>query len=159
MTNAERFAILPPLNLRESQPPMKLTTVVRRPLRAAFTLMEMMLVLAIIAILIAIGAVTLGEVDENAKFTAAEAQMSTLKTAITQYKTLNRAMPPSLEALVTPPANARHKRQLVKEEGILDPWGSKYQFRTPSRNGKNAYDLYSMGPDKKDGGDDDIVLD
>lgn len=138
---------------------MKLTATVRRPLRAAFTLMEMMLVLAIIAILIAIGAVTLGEVDENAKFTAAEAQMSTLKTAITQYKTLNRAMPPSLEALVTPPANARHKRQLVKEEGIIDPWGSKFQYRTPGRNSKSAYDIYSMGPDKKDGGDDDIFLD
>jgi general secretion pathway protein G len=138
---------------------MKLTSSVRRPLRAAFTLMEMMLVLAIIAILIAIGAVTLGEVDENAKFTAAEAQMSTLKTAITQYKTLNRTMPPSLEALVTPPSNARHKRQLVKEEGILDPWGSKYKYRTPGRKSKSGYDLYSMGPDKKDGGDDDIYLD
>lgn len=85
--------------------------------------------------------------------------MSTLKTAITQYKTLNRTMPPSLEALVTPPSNARHKRQLVKEEGILDPWGSKYQYRTPGRKSKSGYDLYSMGPDKKDGGDDDIYLD
>ena len=159
MTNPERFAILPPLNLRESQPPMKLTSVVRRPLRAAFTLMEMMLVLAIIAILIAIGAVTLGEVDENAKFTAAEAQMNTVKTAITQYKTLNRTMPPSLEALVTPPANARVKRQLVKQDGILDPWGSKFQYRTPGRKNNTAYDLYSMGPDKKDGGDDDIYVD
>lgn len=138
---------------------MKLTSTVRRPLRAAFTLMEMMLVLAIIAILIAIGAVTLGEVDENAKFTAAEAQMNTLKTAIVQYKTLNRTMPPSLEALVTPPANARVKRKLVKEEGILDPWGSKYQYRTPGRRNTTGYDLYSMGPDKKDGGDDDIFLD
>ncbi len=138
---------------------MKLTSAVRRPLRAAFTLMEMMLVLAIIAILIAIGAVTLGEVDENAKFTAAEAQMNTLKTAIVQYKTLNRTTPPSLEALVTPPANARVKRKLVKEEGIIDPWGNKYQYRTPGRRNTTGYDLYSMGPDKKDGGDDDIFLD
>ncbi len=138
---------------------MKLTSTVRRPLRAAFTLMEMMLVLAIIAILIAIGAVTLGEVDENAKFTAAEAQMGTLKTAIIQYKTNNRAMPPSLEALVTPPANARRKLKLVKEEAIIDPWGSKYQYRTPGRKNTSGYDLYSMGPDKKDGGDDDIYVD
>lgn len=131
----------------------------RSPLHAAFTLMEMMLVLAIIALLIAIGAVTLGEVDENAKFTAAEAQMNTIKTAIVQYKTLNRSLPPSLEALVTPPGNARVKRKLVEESGIIDPWGNKYQYRSPGRKSGGAYDLYCMGPDGKDGGDDDIYLD
>ena len=85
--------------------------------------------------------------------------MGTLKTAIIQYKTNNRAMPPSLEALVTPPANARRKLKLVKEEAIIDPWGSKYQYRTPGRKNTSGYDLYSMGPDKKDGGDDDIYVD
>ncbi len=123
------------------------------PLRAAFTLMEMMLVLAIIALLIAIGAVTLGEVDENAKFTAAEAQMSTLKTVIQQYKTLNRGLPAKLEDLVTPPGNARVKRKLAEENAIVDPWGTKYQYRSPGKKGKQ-YEIYSWGPDKKEGGDD-----
>ncbi|TDU81466.1 general secretion pathway protein G [Prosthecobacter fusiformis] len=122
------------------------------PLRAAFTLMEMMLVLAIIALLIAIGAVTLGEVDENAKFTAAEAQMNTLKVAVSQYKTLNRGLPAKLEDLVTPPGNARVKRKLAEENAIIDPWGTKYQYRSPGK--KSAYEIYSWGPDKKEGGDD-----
>lgn len=122
-------------------------------LRAAFTLMEMMLVLAIIALLIAIGAVTLGEVDENAKFTAAEAQMSTLKTAVVQYKTLNRGLPGKLEDLVTPPANARVKRKLAEDNAIKDPWGTNYQYRSPGKNGK-AFEIYSWGPDKKEGNDD-----
>ncbi len=123
------------------------------PLRAAFTLMEMMLVLAIIALLIAIGAVTLGEVDENAKYTAAEAQMSTVKVGIQQYKTLNRSLPGKLEDLVTPPANARVKRKLVEETAIMDPWGTKFQYRSPGKNGKQ-YEIYSWGPDKKEGTDD-----
>jgi general secretion pathway protein G len=122
------------------------------PIRAAFTLMEMMLVLAIIALLIAIGAVTLGEVDENAKFVAAEAQMSTLKTAVTQYKTLNRSLPGKLEDLVNPPANARVKRKLAEENAIIDPWGTKYQYRSPGKS--KAYEIYSWGPDKKEGTDD-----
>ncbi|SKA81505.1 general secretion pathway protein G [Prosthecobacter debontii] len=129
------------------------STLSKSPLHAAFTLMEMMLVLAIIALLIAIGAVTLGEVDENAKFTAADAQMNTVKTAIQQYKTLNRSLPSKLEDLVTPPGNARVKRKLIEENGILDPWGTKFQYRTPGKNGK-AYEIYSWGPDKKEGNDD-----
>lgn len=136
---------------------MNIQSTVLRQARAAFTLMEMMLVLAIIALLIAIGAVTLGEVDENAKFTAAEAQMSTLRTAIVQYKTLNRMLPPSLDALVTPPGNARVKKKLVKEEAIIDPWNNKYQYRSPGRKNGEAYEIYSIGPDKKDGSEDDVV--
>lgn len=133
---------------------MKANLPILRTARAAFTLMEMMLVLAIIALLIAIGAVTLGEVDENAKFTAAEAQISTLRTAVVQYKTMNRTLPPTLDALVNPPGNAR-KRKLVKEEAILDPWNNKYLYRSPGKNG-TAYDIYSAGPDKKEGTEDDV---
>jgi general secretion pathway protein G len=135
---------------------MKANLPILRHARAAFTLMEMMLVLAIIALLIAIGAVTLGEVDENAKFTAAEAQMSTLRAAISQYKTLNRTLPGNLDALVNPPGNARVKRKLVKEEAIMDPWNNKYVLRSPGKNGA-SYDIYSIGPDKKEGSDDDVV--
>ena len=133
---------------------MKANLPTLRTAQAAFTLMEMMLVLAIIALLIAIGAVTLGEVDENAKFTAAEAQISTLRTAVVQYKTMNRSLPPTLDALVNPPGNAR-KRKLVKEEAIIDPWNNKYLYRSPGKNG-TAYDIYSAGPDKKEGNDDDV---
>ena len=135
---------------------MKANLPILRRARAAFTLMEMMLVLAIIALLIAIGAVTLGEVDENAKFTAAEAQMSTLRAAISQYKTLNRTLPGNLDALINPPGNARVKRKLVKEEAIMDPWNNKYVLRSPGKDGA-SYDIYSIGPDKKDGSDDDVV--
>ena len=133
---------------------MKANLPILRTAKAAFTLMEMMLVLAIIALLIAIGAVTLGEVDENAKFTAAEAQISTLRTAVVQYKTMNRSLPPTLDALVNPPGNAR-KRKLVKEEAIIDPWNNKYLYRSPGKNG-TAYDIYSAGPEKKEGNDDDV---
>ena len=135
---------------------MKAKLHIARQVQAAFTLMEMMLVLAIIALLIAIGAVTLGEVDENAKFTAAEAQMSTLRAAISQYKTLNRTLPGSLDALVTPPGNARVKKKLVKDEAILDPCNSKYLLRSPGKNGE-SYEIYSIGPDKKDGSEDDVI--
>ncbi len=129
-----------------------------RALQAAFTLMEMMLVLAIIALLIAIGAVTLGEVDENAKFTTADAQINTVKTAVQMYKTNNRGLPVRLEDLVNPPANARVKKAFIEESGIKDPWGTTFQYRSPGKNGK-SYEIYSWGPDKKEGGGDDVIPD
>ncbi|HEY1084829.1 MAG TPA: type II secretion system protein GspG [Prosthecobacter sp.] len=130
------------------------------PVRKAFTLMEMMLVLAIIALLIAIGAVALKDVQGGAEYTAAEAHMNTIKTAIVQYKTLNRTLPGKLEDLVNPPANARVKKTLLSEAGITDPWGSRYQYRSPAkRNSGQPYEIFSMGPDKKEGGDDDVFSD
>lgn len=135
---------------------MKSTLPIKRLSRSAFTLMEMMLVLAIIALLIAVGAVTLQNVDENAKFTTAQAQIGTINTAVLQYKTLNRRLPTNLEALVKPPANASVKRQLIKENGIIDPWGEKYQFRSPGKKNTQGYDIFSMGPDKREGTDDDV---
>lgn len=134
---------------------MKANLPILRTAQAAFTLMEMMLVLAIIALLIAIGAVTLGEVDENAKFTAAEAQINALGTAVLQYKTNNRTLPPSLDALVNPPSNAR-KVKFAKPEAIIDPWNNKYLYRSPGKNGA-SYEIYSAGPDKKEGTDDDVA--
>lgn len=127
-----------------------------RPNRSAFTLMEMMLVLAIIALLIAVGAVTLKDVQGGASITAAEAQMNTIKTAILQYRTHNRTMPGELEFLVKPPPNARIKRQYIDESGIIDPWGEKYQLRNPGKKNPQGFDIFSMGPDKKEGTDDDI---
>lgn len=135
---------------------MKSNLPLLRTTRSAFTLMEMMLVLAIIALLIAVGAVTLKDVQGGASITAAEAQMNTIKTAILSYRTHNRTIPTDLESLVKPPSNARVKRQYIEESGIIDPWGEKYQLRNPGKKNPQGFDLFSMGPDKREGTDDDI---
>jgi|JI6StandDraft_1071083.scaffolds.fasta_scaffold01183_14 general secretion pathway protein G len=126
-----------------------------RAVRSAFTLMEMILVLAIIAILIAIGASTLGEFDEQAKITAARAQIGTVSTAVKMYKVNNRNLPPSLDALVKPPGNVPVKKPFIEENGIIDPWDNKYIYKSPGKDGK-AYEIYSAGQDKREGTDDDV---
>ncbi len=131
------------------------TRPLARSIRAAFTLMEMILVLAIIAILIAIGAATLGDFEEQANITAARAQIGTISTAVKMYKVNNRNLPSNLESLVKPPANALVKRPFIEEDGIVDPWDNKYIYKSPGKDGK-AYEIYSAGFDKREGTDDDV---
>ena len=38
----------------------------------------------------------------------------------------------------------------------LDPWGEAYQYRSPGTHNKSGYDLFSKGPDKTEGTEDDI---
>ena len=38
----------------------------------------------------------------------------------------------------------------------LDPWGEPYQYRSPGTHNKTGYDLFSKGPDKTEGTEDDI---
>ena len=40
----------------------------------------------------------------------------------------------------------------------MDPWGTTYQFRNPGKKNTN-YDVFSMGPDGKEGTEDDIYID
>jgi general secretion pathway protein G len=124
-------------------------------LKSAFTLMEMILVLAIIAILIAIGAATLGDFDEQAKITSARAQIGTISGAIRMYKVNQRNLPPNLDALVKPP---RGGTPYIEANGILDPWDNKYIYKSPGAQGR-AFDLYSAGRDKREGTEDDVGRD
>lgn len=161
VTTSEHSASFAFLNLYPLATDMNIHTLPRRAsrgLRSAFTLMEMILVLAIIAILIAIGAATLGDFDEQAKITAARAQIGTISTSIKMYKVNNRNLPPNLDALVKPPANVPVKKPFIEANGIVDPWDNKYIYKSPGKEGR-AYDIFSAGPDKREGSDDDVTQD
>ncbi|MDZ4287066.1 MAG: type II secretion system protein GspG [Prosthecobacter sp.] len=135
---------------------MKIHHTPHTRLRNAFTLMEMMLVLGIIALLITVVASISPMFIESAEITTAQAKIGTLKSMMQAYKNNNRRFPASLEDLVKPPANAQFKKQYVSEEGITDPWGEKFQLRSPGKKDGAPFEVYSMGPDKRDGTDDDV---
>jgi general secretion pathway protein G len=60
-----------------------------------------------------------------------------------------------LEALVEAPAGVEnwHGPYLKKKQVPKDPWGNDYHYRYPGENG--VYDLYSLGPDNREGGEGD----
>lgn len=128
---------------------------------AGYTLLEIMLVVGIIIILLG-GAVfyMVGNLDFG-RVARTEADIKMLGT---QLKTYEMAMmrPPNqadgLQALVKRPstgANLNRWRQLMQEIPP-DPWGNPYAYRYPAQKSSDPYDIYSFGPDRLEGTDDDI---
>ncbi|MHA3774405.1 type II secretion system major pseudopilin GspG [Verrucomicrobiota bacterium sgz303538] len=127
----------------------------------AFTLVEMLLVLVILAVLAAIVIPKFSGRSQQAKETAAKSQISSIEMALDAFEVDTGFYPGGnngLNALVDPPSNAQNWKGPYLKKGVpLDPWGNAYVYNYPGRNNPSGYDIMSMGPDGRAGGDDDIT--
>ena len=124
-----------------------------------FTLVELMLVVTIIGILAALVIPRIAGKSEQARETAARADIfGGIKTALDSYEVDNGFYPKSLQDLIQQPSNARnwHGPYLDPPKLPIDPWGNPYVYYYPGKHNPSGYDLLSMGPDGKEGTDDDI---
>ncbi|HNU99475.1 MAG: type II secretion system major pseudopilin GspG [Verrucomicrobia bacterium] len=126
----------------------------------AFTLIELLLVLVILGILAAIVVPKFSGRTEQARETAARSQLATFGTALDAFEVDNGYYPKGrdgLQDLVVQPRDAKNWRgPYLKSDVPLDPWGNAYIYECPGRYNPSGYDLMSMGPDGREGGDDDI---
>lgn len=131
----------------------------RLPADSGITLVEMIVVLAIIAIVAGlIIPNVIGRPDE-ARVTVATADMQSVSSALKMYRLDNKTYPTTsqgLAALVNKPSSAPVP-QNWHSEGYLgqlptDPWGNPYVYRSPGATG--AFDLMSLGADGKPGGEE-----
>jgi general secretion pathway protein G len=136
-----------------------------RDARAAFTLLEILVVLAIIGLLAGLAIVDVGKIFGGSQATVAKLFVNeSMKTALTSYRITVGDYPSTeegLQALFTAPANKADRwRGPYVAEGtkwpILDPWGEPYQYRYPGTHNKSGYDLWSRGGDKTDGSEHEI---
>ena len=123
---------------------------------AGFTLLELLVVLVILGLLAAFAVPQVMNYLGGARSDAAKIQISNLSTALDLYRLDVGRYPTSdegLTSLVTPPSGADRWNgpYVKKQESLIDPWGEQYGFRSPGRHG--AYDLFSLGADKSEGGD------
>jgi general secretion pathway protein G len=143
--------------MKQNLDPMKTL----QPSRAAFTLVEMLLVLVILAVLAAIVIPKFSGRSQQAKVTAAQSQIASIELALDAFEVDTGAYPAGnagLNSLVDEPSNTQNWRGPYLKKGIpLDPWGNPYVYTYPGRNNAKGYDLMSMGPDGRAGGDDDIT--
>lgn len=129
----------------------------------AFTLLEILVVLAIIGLLAGLAIGNLDKLFGGAQTDIAKTFVTTsMKMPLTAYRMDMGDYPSTaeaLKALVTAPSGKadRWRGPYVTEGGIpLDPWKRPYQYRYPGVKNKNGYDLWSSGPDGQDGTADDI---
>jgi general secretion pathway protein G len=127
----------------------------------AFTLVEMLLVLVILAVLAAIVIPKFSGRSQQAKETAAKSQIASIELALDQFEVDTGAYPAGangLDALLNAPSNARDWKGPYLKKGVpLDPWGSPYVYSYPGKNNPGGYDLMSVGPDMRAGTDDDLT--
>ena len=128
----------------------------------AFTLLEIMLVVTIIALLLAAAIKFMAPNVDIAKRVRVTGDIQAIKTSLLAYQGINGFYPTTeqgLQALVTAPStDPRPSRwQQFMEQVPTDPWGNPYVYNYPGRNNAGGYDLMSVGPDGRAGGDDDIT--
>jgi general secretion pathway protein G len=133
-----------------------------RMLRRAFTLVELLLVLTILAILAGVVLPNMVGKTQQAKIARAQTEIATFTTALNMFEVDNGFFPRGrngLTALVQRPSNAQnwHGPYLAEKSFVPpDPWGNGYIYECPGKHNPSTFDLMSMGPDGRIGGGDDI---
>ena len=121
---------------------------------AGFTLLELLVVVAIIGLLVGFVAPRyFGQIGKS-EVTAARAQIDALGKALDQYR-LDTGHYPSteqgLDALMQRPQNEpKWNGPYLRKSVPQDPWGRPYQYRAPGEKGD--FDLLSLGKDGAPGG-------
>lgn len=123
-----------------------------------FTLIEILVVITIIGILAALIVPRIMDRPDQARATAARADVNAIMSALKLYKLDNGTYPTNdqgLLALVKRPERGDIPRNW-KPGGYLeklpsDPWGSDYQYLNPGIRGE--VDVFSLGADRKPGGE------
>ena len=136
---------------------VKANIIKKSQLRRAFTLVEIMLVVAILGILAALVIPRIAGKSEEARVTAAHTDIkSGIKTALDEFEIDNGFYPSSLQDLLTQPHNAKNWHGPYLDQLPVDPWGNAYFYSYPGKHNPTGYDLWSAGPDEKSGTSDDI---
>jgi|WetSurMetagenome_2_1015567.scaffolds.fasta_scaffold144519_3 general secretion pathway protein G len=128
-----------------------------------FTLVELMIVVAIIGLLVGVLLVNIGSQREKANRTRALMDIKEMDTALGLYQADNGFYPTAqqgIQALLTAPTtppiprnwNGPYLRN--RSQVPIDPWGNEYVYTCPGEHNPTAFDLFSYGKDGRAGGSD-----
>ena len=128
---------------------------------AAFTLIELMLVVIIIGTLVAMVMPRLTGRSEQARVAASQADVSVnIATALKLYELDNGNFPSTEQGLAALLSKSSSSPVPINwngpylEKKPIDPWRREYRYKCPGTHRTQDYDLYSLGKDGKEGTDD-----
>jgi general secretion pathway protein G len=119
-----------------------------------------MVVLLILALIASIAAPQVTKHLRKAKVETAKIQVDALGAAVDSFNVDTGRYPTNdeaLRALVEKPDGLVNwdGPYIKKKESLVDPWGEPYHYRHPGTS--KEYDIYSLGSDKKEGGEGDAA--
>jgi general secretion pathway protein G len=123
----------------EPQPPRR---------RQGFTLIEILLVVVIIGLLASIAAINIPGILDRGRVSKAKGDVHNLAVALNAFYMEEGKLPSELGALTA-------GDDPLMSSIPSDPWGHEYQYAVPGTHGRGRkFDLYSLGPDGTQSGDD-----
>lgn len=134
--------------------------------RRGFTLVEVLVVLAILVMLVGMVVPRILGTQKKADISGTKTQIGMLSAALEKYALDVKSFPTTeqgLTALITKPADLE---ETIKWDGPYlnaqdlpkDPWGHDYKYEYPPTHGKlDRPDIWSSGPDGQDETEDDVV--
>ena len=125
--------------------------VVVASMKRGFTLVEMLVVIAIIGMLATIAVKNVMSSLDSSRITTAEAGVQSVRDLCMTYNMKHKKMPTSLDQLLE-----ADDPILDSDKPLYDPWDNKYEMEM---KGKNRIIIKSAGPDGEMGTDDDIRTD
>jgi general secretion pathway protein G len=128
--------------------------------RPGFTLIEILVVIAVISVLAALVAPNVFRHVGTAKDAAARSQMEMLGAALDAYRLDNGRYPTTrqgLDALWQEPAQEPRpsgwRGPYLRKAVPADPWGAAYIYTSPGERSPRGFDLLSLGADGVPGGE------
>lgn len=121
-----------------------------------FTLIEVLLVLAILVVVAGAVALNVTSTQDAAYKKMAQSEVARLKNYVKQYQLMVGTLPSTLDALHAQPtdiADPSKWTQILDKPLSPDPWGRPYEYK-PSGS---AFEIRSLGPDGQSNTEDDIT--
>jgi general secretion pathway protein G len=127
---------------------------VRQTSEDGYTLMELLVVLAILGFLAAMATTQVLKYLDRARVGTAKTEVANISSALELYKLDIGRYPTTQEGLVAlqkapPGLDGWNGPYIKKQTAINDPWGHAYHYKSPGEHGD--FDLYSDGSSDHDG--------
>jgi general secretion pathway protein G len=119
------------------------------------TLLEIMIVIAILGLLASVIVVAVMNQFDNAKINTTKLKLKSVQQALNQYNVMVGEFPSQgegLRALTTPPDGLKPMLESIPK----DDFGNEILYFNPARKGGKPFEVMSKGPDGQEGTDDDI---
>ncbi len=126
--------------------------IARSTAQAGFTLVELLLVVAILGILAGVVAYNVSGHSDKARVQATYTSMVSISTALKTYEMNNSGLPQSLDALTKDQADGMPP--LLESAALNDSWGNPFQYK---RLSSYKFEIRSAGADGQFGNSDDLT--